>query len=152
MDEQILSAQNQLEHTLTKLIENQKEITVHTTQLVTTRKELKKSTTANCANIQKLVDIQRKIIQTEELTTKTHQKLLEKLYESQTENKDTLPRLMGMQLTMINKNETINNLNHRLTKITELAAITETPKEPGYIEDLQQQRIRLQLTRKTLQT
>ena len=86
-DKQLLSAQNQLEHTLTKLIENQKEITVHTTQLVTTRKELKKSTTANCANIQKLVDIQRKIIQTEELTTKTHQKLLEKLYESQRRTK-----------------------------------------------------------------
>ena len=50
-----------------------------------------------------------------------------------------------MQLTMINKNETIDNLNHRLTQITELASVMKPPKQPGDIEDLQQQQIRLQL-------
>ena len=142
-----MSVQHQLEQTLTQLIEKQKEITIHTTQIVTTRKELKKSTTANCANIQQLVDIQRKIIHTKELKTQTHQKLLKQLHKSQLENRDTLQRLMGMQLTMINKNETIDNLNHRLTQITELASVMEPPKQPGDIEDLQQQRIRLQLIR-----
>ena len=72
-DQQLLSVQHQLEQTLTQLIEKQKEITFNTTQLVTTRKELKKSMTANCANIQQLVDIQRKIIHTKEITTQTKQ-------------------------------------------------------------------------------
>ena len=57
-----------------------------------------------------------------------------------------------MQLTMINKNDTIDNLNHRLTQITELTSITKPPQQPGDIEDLQQQRIKLQLIRETLQT
>ena len=46
-----------------------------------------------------MINIQTQIIQKETQTADTHRKLLEKLHKSQTENKETLQRLMGMQLT-----------------------------------------------------
>ena len=112
-DQQLLLVQHQLAQTLTQLADKQKEITIQTTQIVTTRKELKQSTKANCAYINKLIDTQRKIIQTETITTNTHQKLLEQLYESQMENKDTS------------------------SKITELAATMEKTQQSEDVEELQ---------------
>merc|ERR1712030_229181 len=94
--------------------DKQKEITIQTTQIITTRKELKQSTRANCVYIKKLIDTQRKIIQTQTITTHNHQQLLQYLHKSQLESKDTLKKLMGMQVTMINKNETISKLNQCL--------------------------------------